>query len=428
MIKKKVITVCVLFVVILIMYNIGDYVQLHMISKENMQEEHLTLDESIDLVGLMDSYGVPYSPLVENSFQDMIAADLLDSGKINSSLDLFNLYINKTWALNGVFENRISVGEFKELQNFSIDFVRHKYGERVRNNLFYDVDPLTAEKSIYDYVSDLKSPVILYSCSANDLFYYYSTSLESITFAKFINLVKHWSTGLELLEVNVEQNLDTLFKCNPRAQIYVMGLYVPTDNFFLQRLGTPFIKSINERIARAASHYKNAVYVDVTCVSFGVLDGDFHPDADGQKMIAHCLKKAIEANIDYSFDKEEIDNSGVTGNNENRKMDRIDINAKDLYDEIIELQLPIEDYVECAVAIEKALQSLQVDEIDYEQLSEMEQDFVIMWDDTYTGDLMKQGYDIILVERKLLSGIIESENSLYPETAQNDKLGLLSYY
>ena len=346
---------------------------------------------------------------------------------MRTPFSVWEVLVNKTWALNGVFKNEITIGEFKKIQNYSIDFVRHKYGEKIKKELTYGCNAEDMNIIVYDYVASLEKPVVLYSCSANDLFYYFQVSLESLTPDKMIELIRNWRTGLELLENNVRGNIDTLLECNPNAQIYVMGLYVPSENFFFQRIGTPFLKSINNRIEEACDECENAIYVDVSCVSFGVLDGDFHPDSDGQKMIANLLKKSIASN-QKSFEKNTSEQRNLMNGRQVADDNVVGLEAEDLADKVQSLSLPMDDYVECSVAIEKALEELECSEISYAQLSNIESEFLSKWEGHAQYKDMRNGYEILLIERKILTGITESDFCLYPDNARNDKLSLMAYY
>ena len=426
--KNRLIKIVGFVITATIFVNIYSYFELKHQAQEALKSYEVSVDQEIDLLGLMDSYGVPYSTSVDESFLNSISEELLSQEKLGSVLDLYNLYINKKWALNGVFKNEITIREFKTIQNYSIDFVRHKYGEKIKKELVYGCNAENMSVTVYDYVASLENPVVLYSCSANDLFYYFQVSLESLTPDKMIELILNWGTGLEFLENNVRGNLDTLLECNPDAQIYVMGLYVPSDNFFFQRIGTPFLKSINNRIEEACAEIENAIYVDVSCVSFGVLDGDFHPDSDGQKMIANLLKKSIASNM-KSFEKNTSEHVNLTDYREYVDDNNVvDLEAEGLVDKVQSLSLPMDDYVECSVAIEKALEELECSEICYAQLSDIESEFLSYWENQDLYRNMKKGYEILLIERKVLTGITESDFCLYPDNARNDKLSLIAYY
>ena len=211
----------------------------------------------IDLVGLLDSYGVPYSGNVDQSFMDLIEAELSKDNKLNSRLDLYNLYINKTCHLDGIFNNRVTINEMVDMKNFSLDFVRYKYKDKIKTSLTYEYDVEHGEQSVYDYVSSLENPVVLYSCSANDLFYYYGTSLESLTVKSGIELLQNLDNGLDFLEDNVNRNIETLIECNPKCQVFVMGIYVPSDNFIINRTGAIVINKINNRLKSVCEQYEN---------------------------------------------------------------------------------------------------------------------------------------------------------------------------
>lgn len=375
----------------------------------------------IDLVGLLDSYGVPYSGNVDQSFMDLIEAELSKDNKLNSRLDLYNLYINKTWHLDGIFNNRVTINEMVDMKNFSLDFVRYKYKDKIKTSLTYEYDVEHGEQSVYDYVSSLENPVVLYSCSANDLFYYYGTSLESLTVKSGIELLQNLDNGLDFLEDNVNRNIETLIECNPKCQVFVMGIYVPSDNFIINRMGAIVINKINNRLKSVCEQYDNVYYVDVSSVSFAVLEGDFHPNQDGQKIIASKLAASISENLKKPKDYYVLPrDKGVV------KQDVV--SSDDFVVLFKECELPKRDYIEYAVAIEWVLDELDCKNVTSECLIDIEDDVIAKLDESENLDLFIKGYNVVRIEHKILDGMIESQFSLHPETKENDKLSLIQYY
>ena len=174
--KRKHIILISIIVVILVFFAVEfiKYLTLRTDAKKyQTMDVSIKTTDSLDVVGMLDSYGVPYSPEVDNSFFDIYAEELKKEGKLGSELDLFGLYLNKTWHLDGIFRNGVSIDEMTKMQNFAIDFNRHKYENRFRTDLNYSVSEERGDMTVYDYVAGLDKPVICYSCSANDLFYYY---------------------------------------------------------------------------------------------------------------------------------------------------------------------------------------------------------------------------------------------------------------
>lgn len=422
----KIISFAICFIIIVgVIVNFMKYFSEKKDKKKSLEQGvEIKLDDEcpkIDLVGLLDSYGVPYSAYVEQSFMDLIEAELCNDNKLNSRLDLYNLYINKTWHLDGIFDNRVTINEMIDMKNFSLDFVRYKYKERVKPSLSYEYDMEHGEQSVYDYVSSLDNPVVLYSCSANDLFYYYGTSLESATLEEWVELLKNLENGLDFLEGNVNDNIETLIDCNYQCQVFVMGLYVPSDNFILNRLGTVVIDKINNRLKTVCNKYSNVYYVDVSSVSFAVLDNDFHPDQDGQKIIASKLAASISENLKRP--KEYYVSRGDKG-----VVKQDVVSSDDFLILFKECELPKRDYVEYAVAIEWVLDALDCKNVTFECLVDIEDDIIANLDEGEDLDLFRKGYNVVKIEHKILDGMIESRFSLHPETKKNDKLSLIKYY
>lgn len=391
---------------------------------------NLNVNESLDLIGMLDSYGVPYSPNVQDSFFEMLCQDLESEEKLNSSLDLYNLYINKTWHLNGLYDNDVTIGEFKKLQNFSLDFVKHKYPDMVKDDIGYDSLEKDRDISIYDYTAALKNPVILYSCAANDLFYYYGFSLESLNAKRIKELVAYYSDAIQMLQKNVESNILTLLNCNERAQIFVMGLYLPSDNYFLYRIGMPVVNKINKALKEVCDKYDHVYFVDVSCVSFCVLEGDFHPDADGQKIIAYKLSQAMNEHLDFPDTPFISKESQRKQNVINADQQNVKMIAEAIHRFLTASELPLKDYVEYSVGIEEALKENGYETTDYKTISMVKEYFLREYNeyDEYDRAEIEQAFDIIISERKILFGIDEKSYSRNPENVSNDKLSLMEYY
>lgn len=422
--KKKICLFICLLLILFAGWNVYQYFSLKNIADERIHQEiKVDTDQNIDLLGLMDSYGVNYHPSVPVNFQDVLEEALNSDGKLSSSLNLFNLYCNKTWELEGVFTSDVTIGEFVKIQNYALDFTRHKYGNQIKTDLVYRAPTDLEDVSIREYTTNLRHPVILYSCTANDLFYYFNVSLESINAGKVVSLIRNWKQGLDLLKDEVRCNIETLTTCNPNAQVFVMGIYVPTDNFFLQRLGSPFVNAINGRIEAACNLYDNVYYVDCSSVCFSVLDGDFHPDSDGQHQIATALMDSINENL-KEFPYTAFDYSDSPKQKENPVQARV--TADTVWKQMLDTGLPLEDYVEYSVAFELVLQLSGMEDITAEELVWLENDF----DTVLVGEnlkMMKEALGIIRTERKIHQGFDLKQYTLN-EKVQNDKLSLIRYY
>ncbi|MDE6026293.1 MAG: hypothetical protein K2G45_12685 [Lachnospiraceae bacterium] len=412
-------------ILLVILVNIIKYESIKVDYKKTLEREieiSLTEDiDKVDLVGLLDSYGVPYSSSVDESFMDLLENELVQNNQFNSRIDLYNLYINKTWHLDGIFNNKVTINEMIDMKNFALDFVRYKYDTKIKTTLSYDYSEENGEKSVYDYVASLNNPVVLYSCSANDLFYYFGTSLESLNFERGIELLRNLDNGLDFLENNVQRNINTIIECNSKSQIFVMGIYVPSDSFFINRAGSVVIDKINDRLKRVCDRYDNVYYVDVSAVCFSVLEDDFHPDQNGQKIIAVKLADTISENLkpvtEYTYNT-----------TEKEKVTQDEITCDEFIAQFRECELPMRDYIEYSVAIEWTFDELKCKNISFDCLNDIENDIVDRLCNSVDTKMFEQGYKIVMIEHKILDGMIESNFSLHPETKQNDKLSLIQYY
>lgn len=414
-----------MLLVLFVGWNVYEYLSLKNIANCRIRQEiKINTDQDIDFLGLMDSYGVNYHPSVPKNFQDLLEEALNSDGKLSSSMNLFNLYCNKTWELDGLYRSDVTIGEFAKIQNYSLDFTRHKYGNQIKTDLVYTAPAGLEDVSVREYTQGLEHPVILYSCTANDLFYYFSVSLENLTPKKVMTLIQKWKPGLDLIEREVISNIETLTDSNPSAQIFVMGIYVPTDNFFLQRLGAPFVDAVNGKIEAACDLYESVYYVDCSSVCFSVLVGDFHPDADGQHQIAAALMESVNANL------KEFPETGPSAEDTIPNQDIVPVQApvtaEAIWMQMLDTGLPLEDYVEYTVAFEQVLWTSGMEDITVEELEWLKKDFDTVLDGEKL-EMMTDALDIVIIERKIHQGISLKQYTLNKDV-QNDKLSLIGYY
>ena len=427
---KKIITCIIIGIIIIsLLWQVSEYYILKSDAEKTRKRNiSLDLEDKVDLIGLLDSYGVLFSPYVKESFLDNLCEKCKDEDAFSSVLDMYNLYINKTWNLEGELKNGVTLSEHVLMQNYSIDFARHKFGDSIKDKLKYACDNEKGNMTLYRYIADCKNPAILYSCAANDLFFYYDANPATMTLPKVINILLHAEQGIGLMEEGIAQNIDSLLECNPSAQIYIMGLYVPSDNFFIQRAATPFINHINHTIENICNQRNQVYYIDVSCLSFCVIDGDFHPDQNGQIIIAEKLAKALNEHINdekvQNQEKQEVD---VTGN-DNESSNK-EYSEEELFNAVGKVSLPMNDYVECSVAIEKAFSELGWEDIIESDIKRIRPGFLSLWkDDTHLQKDMEKALDILYIERKILRGVDLKKYALYPNDVVNDKLSLIDYY
>ncbi len=384
--------------------------------------------EKLDIVGMLDSYGVPYSPSVDKSFFQIITEELQNSGQLGSALDLYNLYANKTWAIQGIFDNGVTIGELKTIQNFSISFTKHKYPDMVKENIYYTYPQELKEKTLFDYIRGLDNPVILYSCSANDLFYYYNTSLEGINIKKIYRIIKHLDDATERLSKSIRSNIEAIKKCNPNAIVLVMGLYIPSDNFLINSIGNIVISRINKSIKMSCQGIEGAHFVDVSCLSFGILKGDFHPNQDGQRVLAAIIAEKIDKYVSKDLsNKKKVSNETwkeshqINDSKFHFNDTEIIKKSRALYSFIVNKQVILDDYVKCAVIFEEALYELNLEQIDYRELIDIKEEMLKLVDSS-SKEYWEMALDVEISEKKMLNGITESDHALSPVGIKNDKL------
>lgn len=427
--KKTITGIIIGIIIISLLWQVSEYYKLKSDAEKTRKSSiSLDLEEKVDLIGLLDSYGVPFSPYVKESFLDNLCEKCKDEGNFSSSLDMYNLYINKTWNLEGELKNGVTLSEHVFMQNYSIDLARHKFGDSIKDNLKYACDNETGNMTLYRYITSCGNPVILYSCAANDLFFYFDANPATMTLPKLINILMNAEQGIDLMEEGMVQNIDSLLKCNSSAQIYVIGLYVPSDNLFIQRAATPFIDHINHTIENICNQRDQVYYVDVSCLSFCLIDGDFHPDQNGQIIIAEKLAKALNGHINdervQNQEKQEVD---ITGN-DNESSDK-EYSEEELFDSIGKVNLPMNDYVECSVAVEKAFSELGWEDIKENDIKRIRPGFISLWKDNPNLQKdMEKALNILCIERKILRGVDLKRYALYPDDVVNDKLSLIDYY
>jgi hypothetical protein len=169
----------------------------------------------------------------------------------------------------------------------------------------------------------------------------------------------------------------------------------------------------------------NAHYIDVSCLSFYVLEGDFHPNQDGQQVLSNLLLEAIQQ-YHGEAQKQEIERSAAP---ETTEAELLGISGQQLAERIGENGLPAADYVECAVAVEQALKDLGWEAVSEAELRAEEAAFLtaVEQDQPQQVDDFRKGFEILCMERKLLRGIDLSDYTINPDF-QNDKLSLIAYY
>ena len=94
--KNRLIKIVGVIITAIVFVNIYSYFELKHQAQEALKSYEFSVDQEIDLLGLMDSYGVPYSTSVDKSFLDSISEELLSQKKLGIVLDLYNLYINNS--------------------------------------------------------------------------------------------------------------------------------------------------------------------------------------------------------------------------------------------------------------------------------------------------------------------------------------------
>lgn len=432
--KKKIKQITIFLILFLILViNIQGLVKYMKLKNESdkysMELLEIDIKDSIDLVGLMDSYGVPYDKNVDKSFMDELKSILKSNEKLNSSLDLFNLYANKTWQLDGVFNNGVTIGEFNLIKNFSIDFTRHKYPHKIKDELNYEIDKEIEDVSIYEYVSNLENPIIVYSCTANDLFYYFGASPETLTVEKCVDIVKNFNKEAKTIGDHVSQNIDTIVECNEHSRIFVLGLYMPSDNYFLNLIGSNVIQKFNSEIKNTCDKHDNVYYVDVTCLAFNVLENDFHPNKNGQHIIAAKLAEGLNEKCKKQIDTtdKQPDKHKEIELNYSDDKEKPNFNINEIYNTMINSGFPMDDYVEFAVAFEWALYKCDLQDISFKEIESNFSSFLVKFDGD-ERDKMEQALKLEIAEKKMLFGIDETKNAMNPEGIKNDKLSLLEYY
>lgn len=426
--KKAVKIILLILLTAFLVFNVAGLIRYLKLKAESEKYLKKTVDTNIenpvDVVGLMDCFGVPYDEKVSESFMEKLENDLDGKGKLNSSLDLFNLYANKTWQFNGLFQNGVTIGEFYRLQTFSADFTRHKYPDNIKQSLKFESDEKLKDMAIYNYVASLDRPVVVYSCSANDYFYYFNCSPESLTPAKLVDIVKNFRKESRAVADNVAGNIETVLACNPDARILVLGLYMPADNYFLHLFGDGVMGKVNGDIRKACEKYENVTYIDLSCCTFNIIEGDFHPDANGQQIIAVKLAEALNAKPEFPVREGEKNEKEFVY----ELSDAADLDVQKIHDTMTGSGLPLDDYVECAVAFEWTLYECELFPVITFLDIEKNYDAIADCFEEEKRQIIKDALDVEIAEKKMLYGIVETDNALNPEEIVNDKMSLIRYY
>lgn len=158
-------------------------------------------------------------------------------------------------------------------------------------------------KSFLDYykVCDNDERVFIANqLRADNVIFIYSAFINDLLKSKKISLFKLLKPGRIKCElktrnigetlVDMERNLEHLTEINPRIQIYLIGIFVPTKLPYTRKNVRDFIQEVNKCFKEIAKKYPNVHLVDNMNLSSQDFNNiDFHPNESGHEKIYQNL-------------------------------------------------------------------------------------------------------------------------------------------
>lgn len=428
--KKWRIITCSFIILVVLIIVISDYLlfKSNDISILKPKYEVIDLKNKIQLIGLSDSIGVPYNDSKGIGFFDLLEFHLKNN-MVDESLNLYNLYTNKTWHIQGLLENSVTLDEYRLIQKFSYDFNKEKFPEYIKADINYPVD-LNGNRTISNIISEYSKPIFIYSCGANDLFYYFNFNPAHVTPKKICELLSGYSDSLESLGKNIDRNLEKIIEVNPNVQIIVLGMYNPFNKYSLNRITSPIIGRINQSIKSVVSKYDNVHYLDVEFLTHFIDQNDFHPSDEGQLQLYYSVRDSI---IEICMQNDN-NTYGSSGNQNNESVAFDNVSSWNYEDIATKLSSYIEQmaaysklsYIDYAVIIESYFNSANIN-LNYMDMIELKSLFKALNLEKNKYSDMKNilnAFDVLIIERKMEYGFDDMKRTYKNLKRENDKLSL----
>lgn len=262
------------------------------------------MSKDISLIGGINSFGVPYTRDNRKhlSHFHVVEKYLKDLSYNVTSMDMYSMSkYNTTKVLDDYLEKNISYAKIKNNQAEGIDVCRTKgffqwLQLSPKTSKLYKVQE--KDKKIYLTDELKKNSIFIYSCGANDFFEIMNTDLRKLLRISEMNKVfQNINFSISKIIFKIKQNIDRITKYNSKVEIYLLGLYLPTNVSYIRKRTTTPIALFNKELAKLCVSYKNVYFVDNSNLTKkDMAPIDWHPNAKGQKMIGENIIKSIEEN------------------------------------------------------------------------------------------------------------------------------------
>lgn len=290
-------------------------------------------NKKILMVGGNESIGVPCSVLGKNKkgFMQLLYEELIKEGINIDVIDLFSMFINKSWNFDEVLKHNLTIEEIKNMQKSAVMVNREDFFNRIfiskELEHLSEVKKEDNKKRITDLMKEYEDVLMIYQSGSNNLMYQMQANplgavLDINMRNRALSLMQDKQTLNNVIS-NMDKNLNNILSINNNIELFVLSLYVPklfsmlskrNDNF---KTMVEFIEEFNFKVKSLAYNY-GVNYVDITPISNYCAKGgmDIHCTRKGHELLARIMFESIkESNkikhvIENEFD---YDNKGLNG-------------------------------------------------------------------------------------------------------------------
>lgn len=277
--------------------------------------------ECLQLFCGINSFGVPFPR--ENrehiSYFDIITKELKQNYDV-SGYNISSVNNNCTWHFKELLDENFSILRIRNLQVYSLDQMRNVnflfklvIPKKFRDSII--CDEKDADVIFKSVIMDADNPIFIYSGGENDFFAFIHAGPVEMLSSKVRDKLPDDITGLVLKSIdNVEQNWLTLKELNPNIQIVALGCWnspvFDKINFLIRvqelfgknrhkydNCFTKMVDLYNKLLAERTLKYDFVHYVDVNFIENYCATMDFHPNTEGNEMIASAVMDKINDSI-----------------------------------------------------------------------------------------------------------------------------------
>lgn len=140
-----------------------------------------------------------------------------------------------------------------------------------------------------------EADIILMTIGANDIMRIVKENFTDLNYEDFVKEQTRYETRLQSV-------LDTIDVKNPEANIYLLGIYNPFNQYFSEvpELGQ-IMKDWNSISKKVSSQYSNVTFIPIADIFEGsselYYEDNFHPNQEGYQLIAERIFKYIKESI-----------------------------------------------------------------------------------------------------------------------------------